>query len=120
MKKMFAVGVALCLSSTIALAQPEGGDATYLPAQKTKSDLTRAKVLSKTDSMNMANVLDGTYSTSPASSGVLSRSEVIRKMEGFQFADFGDGTNPQPWVRSSEAPRSLAKGEGSKANESTN
>jgi hypothetical protein len=114
MKKMFAVGVALCLSSTVALAQPELGDATYLPAQKTKSDLSRAQVLSKTESTNIANFQDGTYSPSVASSGVLTRSEVVRKMEGFQFADFGDGTNPQPWVRSSEAPRSLAKNQGSK------
>lgn len=120
MKKIFAVGVALCLSSTVALAQPEWGDATYLPAQKTKSDLTRAEVLSKTESMSMANLMESTYSPSVASSGVLSRSEVVRKMEGYQFADFGDGTNPQPWLRSFEAPRALAKDESNPVNESAN
>ena len=120
MKKMFAVGVALCLSSTVALAQQDRGDATYLAPQTTKSDLTRAEVLSKTESMDVANVLDSTYSPSVASSGVLSRTEVVRKMDGYQFADFGDGTNPQPWVRSFEAPRALAKDESNKATESSN
>lgn len=120
MKKFIIAGIALCISSTAALAQPEWGDATYLPPQKTTSDLTRAEVLAKTDSTNIANNLESTYSPTPQYKSVLSRADVIRKMEGFQFADFGDGTNLQPWVRKSEAPRALAKEGNNKAEQSSN
>lgn len=120
MKKLIAVGFALCVGSTAALAQHDLGDGTYLAPQKLKSDLTRAQVLSKTESMSLANASDSTYSPSVASSGVLSRSEVVKKMEGFQYADFGDGTASQPWVRKQEAPRALASQKAAGSVESTN
>lgn len=101
MKKIVALSLALGFSgSAIAASDLFYGDGTYHVVQESKqSSLTRAEVLSKTESTNLANALDASVAPDVAPSTMISRSDVIRKMNGYQFADFGDSTNPTPWVK---------------------
>jgi sulfur relay (sulfurtransferase) DsrF/TusC family protein len=101
MKKFVALTLALGFSGA-AMANSDlfYGDGTYHVVKESKpSSLTRAEVVSKTDSTNLANALDASVSPSVPANPMLSRAEVIRKMEGFQYADFGDATNPTPWAK---------------------
>lgn len=108
MKKMMTLGLALCMSSTVALAQPEWGDATYLPQKETKSNLTRSAVLAKTDSTNLANTQDSTYGPAVIADSKVSRSEVINKMASYEYNEFGDGTSQKPWVKKSNTRSTMA------------
>lgn len=76
------------------------GDGTnHVRMDTTPSSLTRAEVLSNTDSLNIANSLDGTVLPSYKPSSTLTRAEVIRKMEGYRYVEFGDGTSMNPWEK---------------------
>lgn len=76
------------------------GDGTnHVRIDSAPSSLTRAEVLSKTDSSNIANSLDGTVMPNFKSSSTLMRADVIRKMEGYRYVEFGDGTRMNPWEK---------------------
>jgi hypothetical protein len=121
MKKIVALSLVLGMSSTAFAHDLFYGDGTYHVRTDNKpSSLTRAEVISKTDSTNVANALDGSVTPSYAPSTMLSRSDVIRKMEGFQYADFGDGTNPTPWVKMRDDNSNFAQDESSKPATKTN
>lgn len=100
MKKIVALTLALGFSSAAMASDLFYGDGTYHVVKESKqSSLTRAEVISKTDSLNLANAIDASVSPAVAPNPMLSRVDVIRKMDNFQFADFGDSTNPTPWVK---------------------
>lgn len=110
MKKIVALSLALGFSSAALASDLFYGDGTYHVVKESKqSSLTRAEVLSKTDSTNVANAQDGSITPNYAPSTMVSRADVIRKMEGYQYADFGDATNPTPWVKTREDNRNLAQ-----------
>lgn len=121
MKKFVALTLALGFSGAAMASDLFYGDGTYHVVKESKpSSLTRAEVVSKTDSTNVANALDASVSPSYAPNPMLSRAEVIRKMEGFQFADFGDATNPTPWVKMRDDNSNLAQDDSNKTPSSTN
>lgn len=100
MKKIVALTLALSFSSAAIASDLFYGDGTYYVVKESKqSSLPRAEVLSKTDSLLLANAIDASVSPAVAPNPMLSRADVIRKMDNFQFADFGDSTNPTPWVK---------------------
>lgn len=110
MKKIIALSLALGFSSAALASDLFYGDGTYHVVKESKpSTLTRAEVVSKTDSLNVANVLDSSVSPDVAANPMLSRADVIRKMENFQYADFGDATNPTPWVKMRDDHSNLAQ-----------
>ncbi|MEW6204892.1 MAG: hypothetical protein AB1516_06185 [Pseudomonadota bacterium] len=121
MKKIVALSLALGFSGAVMASDLTFGDGTYHVVKESKqSSLTRAEVLSKTESTNVANALDGSVTPSYAPSTMLSRSDVIRKMEGFEYADFGDSTNPTPWVKTRDDNSNFAQDESSKPVTKTN
>lgn len=101
MKKIIALSFVLGLSgNALAASDLFFGDGTYhVRTDTTPSSLTRAEVLSKTDSSNIANSLDGTVLPSYKPSSTLTRADVIRKMEGMRYVEFGDGTSLNPWEK---------------------
>ena len=100
MKKIVALSLALGFSGTALASDLFFGDGTYHVVKESKpSNLTRAEVLSKTDSSNIANSLDGTVAPSYKPSSTLTRAAVIRKMEGYRYVEFGDGTSLNPWEK---------------------
>lgn len=101
MKKMIALSLVLGLSgNALAASDLFMGDGTnHVRMDDRPSTLTRAEVLSRTDSGNIANSLDATVAPSYTPSSTLTRADVIRKMEGMRYVEFGDGTNPNPWVK---------------------
>lgn len=101
MKKIIALSFAFGLSgNALATSDIFMGDGTsHVRMDSAPSTLTRAEVLSQTDSSNIANSLDGTVAPSYKPSSTLTRADVIRKMEGMRYVEFGDGTNPNPWVK---------------------
>ena len=121
MKKIVALSLALGFSSAAMASDLFYGDGTYHVVKESKqSSLTRAEVVSKTDSTNVANALDASVSPNFAPNPMLSRSDVIRKMEGFEYADFGDATNPTPWVKTRDDNSNFAQDESSKPATKTN
>jgi len=121
MKKIIAVSLAFGFSGAVLASDLTYGDGTYHVVKESKpSSLTRAEVLSNTESTNVANALDGSVTPSYAPNTMLTRSDVIRKMEGFQYADFGDATNPTPWVKVRDDNSNLAQDESSKPATKTN
>jgi hypothetical protein len=101
MKKMIALSLVLGLSgNALAASDLFMGDGTnHVRMDNKPSTLTRAEVLSKTDSSNIANSMDGTVLPSYKPSSTLTRADVIRKMEGYRYVEFGDGTSMNPWVK---------------------
>ncbi|WP_394672804.1 hypothetical protein [Limnobacter sp.] len=121
MKKFVAFTLALGLSSAVMASDLFYGDGTYHVVKESKpSSLTRAEVVSKTNSTDLANALDASVSPSTPANPMLSRAEVIRKMEGFQYADFGDATNPTPWVKMRDDNSNLAQDGSNESASSTN
>lgn len=122
MKKIVALSLALGFSgSALAASDLFYGDGTYHVVKESKqSSLTRAEVVSKTDSTNLANALDASIAPNYAPNPMLSRADVIRKMEGFEYADFGDATNPTPWVKTRDDSSNFAQDESSKPAIKTN
>jgi hypothetical protein len=111
MKKIVTLSLALGFSGAALASDLTYGDGTYHVVKESKqSSLTRAEVVSRTDSTNIANAQDGSVAPSYAPNPMLSRSDVIRKMEGHQYADFGDSTNPTPWVKMRDDNSNLAQG----------
>jgi len=101
MKKIIALSLAFGLSGpALAASDLFMGDGTnHVRMDSSPSTLTRAEVLSKTDSMNIANSLDGTVLPSYRPSSTLTRADVIRKMDGYRYVEFGDGTSMNPWEK---------------------
>ncbi|KYP10925.1 MAG: hypothetical protein A0129_10180 [Limnobacter sp. CACIAM 66H1] len=101
MKKTIALSLVFGLSGTaMAASDLFMGDGTnHVRMDSKPSNLTRAEVLSKTDSSNIANSLDGTVLPGYRPSSTLTRAEVIRRMEGYRYVEFGDGTSMNPWER---------------------
>lgn len=121
MKKIIALSLALGFSSAALASDLTFGDGTYHIVKEAKpSTMTRAEVLSKTDSTNLANAQDGSVAPSYAPNTMLSRTDVIRKMENFQYADFGDATNPTPWVKMRDDNSNFARDESNKPAIKTN
>lgn len=121
MKKIVALSLALGFSGTALASDLFFGDGTYHVVKESKpSNLTRAEVLSKTESSNLANALDSSVAPAVAPSTMISRADVIRKMDGFQYADFGDSTNPTPWVKTRDDNSNFAQDESSKPATKTN
>ncbi|WP_394672803.1 hypothetical protein [Limnobacter sp.] len=101
MKKMIVLSLVMGLSGN-ALAESDlflGDGTNHVRMDNTPSTLTRAEVLSKTDSSNIANFLDGTVAPSYKPSSTLTRADVIRTMEGYRYVEFGDGTSLEPWEK---------------------
>lgn len=101
MKKIIAISLALGLGgNALAASDLFMGDGTnHVRMDDRPSNLTRAEVLSKTDSTNIANSLDATVAPSYKPSSTLTRADVIRKMEGYRYVEFGDGTSLNPWEK---------------------
>jgi hypothetical protein len=101
MKKIIALSLVLGLSgNALAASDLFMGDGTnHVRMDSAPSTLTRAEVLSNTDSSNIANSLDGTVLPSYKPSSKLTRADVIRKMKGYRYVEFGDGTSMNPWEK---------------------
>lgn len=101
MKKIIGLSIVFGLSGpALAASDLFMGDGTnHVRMDTTPSSLTRAEVLSNTDSSNIANSLDGTVLPSYKPSSTLTRAEVIRKMEGYRYVEFSDGTSMNPWEK---------------------
>jgi len=101
MKKLITLTFALGLSgNALAASDLFLGDGTnHVRMDSAPSNLTRAEVLSKTDSSNIANSQDGTVLPGYKPSSTLTRADVIRKMEGYRYVEFGDGTSMNPWEK---------------------